>query len=128
MKLYVHTYQYNIFSTYFINYTFDKRAINCSISSKDLIKQLTRVKSSNLWGLAIDSTSKSKTGNMIIQFKGKNGGPGDIYMYFDVPFLVYRRFQSAPSKGHYFWQYIRNNYKYRKLTGNKRGVLPNAVN
>ena len=65
---------------------------------------------------------------MYIQFKGRDGGPDDIYMDCDVPIRVYRRFVTATSKGHFFWQYIRNNYKYRKLTGDKRGKLPNAVN
>jgi hypothetical protein len=70
----------------------------------------------------------NKVGDLIIQFKGKYGGPGDVYMYFDVPVTVWRRFISAPSKGHYFWVNIRNNFWYRKLTGNKKGVLKNAIN
>ena len=69
-----------------------------------------------------------KFGDVYVQFKGKNGGPGDIYVYYDVPVRTYRRWVSAPSKGHYFWQYIRNNFKYSKLTGNKRGKLENAIN
>ena len=65
-------------------------------------------------------------GDIICQFKDKNGGPGDIYLYEDVPVQVYRKWISAPSKGHYFWQYIRDNYMYRKLTGDKRTHLKNG--
>lgn len=45
---------------------------------------------------------KSKVGDLLVQFKDTQGGPGDIYIYYDVPIIVYRRWQSAPSKGHYF--------------------------
>ena len=103
--------------------------IEASISTRDLTKNLVRVKSSNIWAYAINiKDRKDKTGDVLVQFKGRNGGPDDIYMYLDVPVNTYRKFISAPSKGHAFWKMIRNNFKYRKLTGNKRGVLPNAVN
>lgn len=105
------------------------RSILSSISTRDLAKDLIRVKSSNVWAYNINvPDSNSSTGNMLVQFKDSKGGPGDIYVYYDVPIMVYRRWITAPSKGHYFWKYIRNNYKYSKLTGNRRGVLRNAVN
>ena len=64
---------------------------------------------------------------MLVQFKGNNGGPGDIYIYYDVPNKVWRQFVSAPSKGAYFWRYIRNTFTYAKLTGDKRTKLKNGV-
>lgn len=107
----------------------DMKAVTAAISSRNLSKNLQRVKSSNLWSYGFDSNdSKSRFGTMLIQFKGNQGGPGDIYQYFDVPINLWRRFISAKSKGHFFWVYIRNNFNYRKLTGDKRGKLPNAIN
>ena len=106
-----------------------QQVVLAAISSRDLSKNLIRVKSSNVWSYAINiKDNKAKTGDVICQFKGKNGGPGDIYMYFDVPVKLWRKWVTAPSKGHFFWAYIRNNFYYRKLTGNKRGVLKNAIN
>lgn len=100
-----------------------------STSTRDLLKNIVRCRSSNIWGYGINvKDKKDRVGNMIIQFKNKYGGPDDVYMYYDVPIEVYRRMITAPSKGHYMWYNIRNKYRYSKLTGNKRGVLPNAVN
>lgn len=107
----------------------DMSAVTAAISSRDLSKKLQRVKSSNLWSYTFDiKNAKDKFGTLLIQFKGTKGGPGDIYQYFDVPVNLWRRFISAASKGHFFWVYIRNNFNYRKLTGDKRGKLPNAIN
>lgn len=104
--------------------------IEAKMSSRDLAKNLVRVKSSNIWAYGINiKNRKDKFGDMLIQFKNANGGPGDIYQYFEIPIHnVWRKFIAAPSKGHFFWQYIRNNYKYRKLTGDRKGKLPNAIN
>lgn len=103
--------------------------IQAAINTRDLAKNLVRVRSSNVWSIGIDiRDKKDKTGTVIAQFKNKYGGPGDIYAYWDVPVIVYRKWITAPSKGHYFWQYLRNNYSYSKLTGTKKGVLPNAIN
>lgn len=109
--------------------TTDRQSIFASISSKEITKNMVRAKSSNIWSYAINvRKAGDKTGDMYIQFKGENGGPGDVYVYYDIPVNVYRKFVSAPSKGHYFWIAIRNDYLYRKLSGDKRGKLPNAVN
>lgn len=106
-----------------------KDVITAGISTRDMLRNIVKVKSSNVWGYALNiKNRKDRFGDLIVQFKGKNGGPDDVYLYYDVPVNLYRRWQSAPSKGHFFWQYIRNNFQYRKLTGNKRGVLPNAIN
>lgn len=100
-----------------------------SRSTKDITKSLARVKSSNLWSMGIDIDEYGdNVGNVYIQFKNENGGPGDIYEYFDVPIKLYRKLVGAPSKGHAFWKLIRNNFQYRKLTGDRKGKLKNAVN
>jgi len=41
----------------------------------------------------------------------KNGGR---YEYFDVPTAVYEGMRSAPSKGQYLAQTIKNNYRYAR--------------
>ena len=106
-----------------------EQVILAAISTRDLSKNLVRVKSSNVWAYTINvKDRKSKTGDVLCQFKGKNGGPGDIYIYYDVPVKLWKKWLSAPSKGHFFWAYIRNNFYYSKLTGDKRGKLQNAIN
>lgn len=103
--------------------------IKSAISTKNAAKNMVRVKSSNIWSYGVNIKNHGDaTGDVLCQFKDSNGGPGDLYIYYDVPVRVYRRWNSAPSKGHYFWQYIRNNFKYSKLTGDKRGKLSNAIN
>lgn len=109
--------------------TDDRQAIMAAVSSRDLTDSLVRVKSSNVWAYGMNvRDDEGKYGDVIAQFKDTHGGPGDLYIYFDVPTSVYRRWVTAPSAGHFFWQYIRNNYRYSKLTGDKRGKLPNAIN
>lgn len=107
-----------------------RQAILAARSTKEITKNLVRVKSSNLWGYAIDIKDRhDKVGDVYIQFKGKNGGPtGGIYVYYDVLISDWRKLISSPSAGHAFWKLIRNRYRYSKLTGDKRGKLHNAVN
>lgn len=106
-----------------------KQIITAAINVRDLAKNLVRVKSSNIWAYGMNLRNrKDKTGEVVVQFKGNKGGPGDVYIYYDVPLVVWRKWLSATSKGHYFWQYIRNTYMYSKLTGDKRGKLKNAIN
>ena len=103
--------------------------ITAAINTKNLAQNLIRVRSSNVWAIGFNVRKNGdKVGDLVMQFKNKNGGAGDVYIYYDVDVQVYRRMQSAPSVGHYFWEYVRNNYMYAKLTGNKHGVLPNAIN
>lgn len=99
-------------------------------SAREASANLIRVKSSNLWSYGMElKDTKSGVGDVYIQFKGKNGGPvGGLYRYYDVPVSLWRKFVSAPSKGAFFWKYIRNNFLYSKLDGDKRGKLKNAVN
>lgn len=104
-------------------------AIFAGISSRDITRSMVRVKSSNVWAYTINiKDNKSKVGDVYVQFKGEHGGPGDVYVLYDVPVSVYRKWQGATSKGHFYWQYLRNNYYYSKLTGDKRGKLRNAIN
>lgn len=98
-------------------------------NARDASRNLVRVKSSNVWAYGIEiADRKAKEGDVYVQFKGKNGGPSDVYVYYNVKLSDWRRLLSAPSKGHAVWALLRNNYLYSKLTGSKRGVLPNAVN
>ena len=106
-----------------------KSVVQAAITTRDLAKNLVRVKSSNVWAYSINIRDRhNKVGDVLTQFKGPNGGPGDIYIYYDVPVNLWRRWLAAPSKGHFFWQHIRNVFSYRKLTGDKRGKLRNAIN
>ena len=106
-----------------------KFAIECAISSRDITKSLVRVRSSNIWAYNLNVTNNGdRTGDMYIQFKDSKGGPGDVYVLYDVPITLYRKLVAAPSKGHAYWQYFRNNFKYSKLTGDKRTKLKNGVN
>lgn len=95
-------------------------------STKDFADKLMRVRSSNVWAYAFNPKDEN-VGDMLMQFKGKNGGPGDIYIYYDVPTKIWRRLVAAPSTGHAFWELIRHNYTYAKLTGDKRTKLPNGI-
>lgn len=100
--------------------------ILCASNTRDMASKLQRVKSSNVWSYAFNPKD-NQVGDMLMQFKSKSGGPGDIYIYYDVPSKVWRQLVGAPSKGHTFWKLIRNVYTYAKLTGDKRTYLPNGI-
>lgn len=105
-----------------------RQQVTAAINTRDLAKDMVRVKSSNIWSVGMNvRTRKDRTGDVLVQFKDKEGGPGDIYIYYDVPVTVYRKWSSVPSRGHFFWTNIRNYYKYAKLTGNKKTHLPNGI-
>jgi len=105
-----------------------RSTITASVSSKDITKKMVRVRSSNMWSYAMNVKDPGmKYGDLYIQFKGSQGGPDDVYVYYDVPTALYRRLVAAPSKGHFFWQYIRNNFLYAKLTGDKKTHLKNGI-
>lgn len=95
-------------------------------TTQDFVKKLQRVKSSNVWSYAFQPKD-NKIGDMLMQFKAKNGGPGDIYIYYNVPNKVWQRLVGSPSKGATFWRLIRNVYTYAKLTGDKRTKLANGI-
>ena len=107
----------------------DRQAITAAISSRDITRNMVRVKSSNIWSYAINQrNSQDKTGDVYVQFKGKHSGPGEVYVFYDVPVKIYKRWAGAPSKGHFFWQYIRGKYTFAKLTGDKRTKQKGGVN
>lgn len=39
---------------------------------------------------------------------------GSVYRYYNVPYDIYQGLIRAPSKGRYFWRYIRDVYDYEK--------------
>lgn len=106
--------------------TVNSSDILCASNSRDMAKKLQRVKSSNVWSYAFNPKD-NRVGDMLMQFKNKDGGAGDIYIYYDVPSKIWRQLVGAPSKGHTFWKLIRNVYTYAKLTGDKRTHLPNGI-
>lgn len=95
-------------------------------TTQDFVKKLQRVKSSNVWSYAFQPKDNN-VGDMLMQFKAKNGGPGDIYIYYNVPNKVWQRLVGSPSKGATFWRLVRNVYTYAKLTGDKRTKLANGI-
>lgn len=96
---------------------------------RDIVKDLIRVNSSNVWAYGAELKNEEKDiGDIYVQFKGPKGGPGDIYRYLDVPMKLWQKFISYPSKGAFIWKYLRRNFLYSKLTGDKKGKFPNAVN
>lgn len=98
-------------------------------TAREIVKDLIRVKSSNVWSYGVEiKENNMDVGDVYVQFKGQNGGPGDVYRYYDVPVKLWRKFVSYPSKGAFLWKYLRNNFLYSKLTGDKKGKLKNAVN
>lgn len=119
-----------IYDVVFTNSQFRKSVIMCA-SAATAQNSLVRVRSSNVWAYGMDRDSIDETneyGDMLVQFKNKNGGPGDVYIYYDVPTRLYRKWQTTPSKGSWFWKNIRHRFMYSKLTGDKKGKLPNAIN
>ena len=120
-----------IYDAIFISPDCRNAVINCAVNRQTVKNILNRVKSSNVWAFGMDRDSintEDDTGDLVVQFKNKTGGPGDIYIYYDVPTALYRKWVTTPSKGAWFWKNIRHRFFYSKLTGNKRGVLPNAIN
>lgn len=119
MKIYCHEIP-EIFDEIFCSAE-GRSVITASISSKEITRNMIRVKSSNVWSYTINVRGNESTvGDVYVQFKDADGSPGDVYVYYDVPISVYRRWHSASSKGHYMWRYIRGKYKYAKLTGDKK--------
>lgn len=128
MKRLLHTENIQIVDTVFCSKEY-RDQILASISSKEITKSMVRVKSSNIWSYNLNvRNKKDSVGDLYVQFKGPTGGPEDLYVLYDVPVRLYRRFITAPSKGHFYWMYLRNNFNYSKLTGDKRGKLRNAIN
>lgn len=121
----------NIFAKGFNRHDDSKRD---KTSTKDFAKNLMPVDSSNIWAYAFMAKTDT-VGDLLVQFKGKSGsdgrrgGPGDIYIYYNVPNKLWHRFYLAESKGGFFWAHIRNDtrIRYAKLTGDKRTKLPHGL-
>lgn len=64
------------------------------------------VESSNLKSVGYDPNTK------ILEIEFHHGG---VYQYFDVPANVHSGLMSAPSKGSYHYQHIKNVYQYQKI-------------
>lgn len=133
MKLYIKSSYapVEIYDAIFISRDCRNAVINCRVSKDTIGNILNRVRSSNVWAFGMDRDSidtQDGTGDLVVQFKNKAGGPGDIYIYYDVPTALYRKWVTTPSKGAWFWRNIRHRFNYSKLTGDKRGKLPNAIN
>ena len=116
----------NIFAKRFSHQNSHDTSRRNKTTTRDFVNKLSRVKSSNVWSYAFQPKD-DKLGDMLMQFKNKNGGPGDIYIYYNVPSKIWQRLVAAPSKGHAFWELIRNVYTYAKLTGDKRTKLANGI-
>lgn len=115
----------NIFAKGFNRHDNSKRN---KTTTQDFAQKLKQVNSSNIWAYAFQPKDDT-FGDMLVQFKGRRGGPGDIYIYYNVLNKLWRRFYLADSKGHFFWEHIRNNTKirYAKLTGDKTTKLPHGI-
>ncbi|MEM2161095.1 MAG: KTSC domain-containing protein [Candidatus Nitrosotenuis sp.] len=64
------------------------------------------VQSSNLRSVGYDPNTRT----LEIEFHS-----GGIYQYSGISQQMYEGLMSAPSKGSYFAQHIKNNYGYRKI-------------
>ena len=65
------------------------------------------VTSSNIRSIGYDSQS----GTLEVEFTS-----GDVYQYFNVPEHLYRGLTNASSKGQFLNDYIRNSYRYQKVS------------
>lgn len=113
-----------------IKYAMSSRTtVLASISSRELTKNMVRVRSSNVWAYCINiKDRKDKEGDVLVQFKGPKGGAGDIYIYYGVPLNIWRKILASPSKGHAVWQYLRGKYTYAKLTGDRKTKMRGGIN
>jgi uncharacterized radical SAM superfamily protein len=64
------------------------------------------VTSSNLESVGYEESSQT------LQIRFLSGG---MYEYFDVPSPIYEGLLDSSSKGRYFHQYIKNNYRFNRL-------------
>ncbi|PIR70423.1 MAG: KTSC domain-containing protein [Candidatus Niyogibacteria bacterium CG10_big_fil_rev_8_21_14_0_10_42_19] len=67
----------------------------------------TPVSSTNICSIGYDSQSAI----LEVEFTS-----GDVYQYFNIPEHLYRGLMSASSKGQFLNDYIRNSYRYQKIS------------
>lgn len=70
--------------------------------------QRTPVTSSDIASIGYDSQLKT----LEIEFHSKHS----VYQYFNVPEQAYNELMNARSHGKYFNQYIKNKYRYEKIS------------
>lgn len=68
--------------------------------------QMVPVASSNLSAVGYDSN----TSTLVTSFRN-----GTTYKYLSVPFSVFERLMSAPSKGAFFNQHIKDRFQFVRL-------------
>lgn len=91
-------------------------AVHSDAKIRNIVNNMEQIKSSNIWGYGIDTDGKSGRGNVIVRFRNKKtGGPGQVYVYYNVPLNIYRGWHSAASKGHYLWQHFRDKYVTERI-------------
>lgn len=66
-----------------------------------------KVESSNIKSIGFDKQSQT----LEVEFKTKT-----VYVYSNVPEEFYNNLMLSGSKGAYFSKYIKNNFKYQKLS------------
>jgi hypothetical protein len=69
---------------------------------------MTRVDSSAIDAIGYDDAAHTLT----IRFSS-----GEVYAYYGVPPAVFDTMRSAPSKGQFFSDHVRDRYDYRHLSG-----------
>lgn len=69
------------------------------------------VESSNIHSVRYSSGAQE----LYIKFKRSGSTPTE-YVYYDVPFIVYKKMLSAPSHGKFFHKEIKNRYEYEKIS------------
>jgi len=65
-----------------------------------------RVRSSNVSAIGYDPEQAV----LEVQFLD-----GSVYQYYDVEEEVHQEFMTAPSKGRFLWQFIRDVYEYEQI-------------
>ena len=69
------------------------------------------VESSNIESIGYDEETKE----LVVEFKG-----GQLYLYENVPPLIYKKFLEAESKGRFFGANIKQVFGYRKVEEEKK--------
>lgn len=72
---------------------------------------MEKVRSSNIYAIGHEGTT------LKVQFKDKDGKPGAIWHYSDVPEHVHKELMGAESVGGYFASKIKPNHKGTKHEG-----------
>lgn len=74
---------------------------------QNIVMYRTPVKSANIRSVGYDPQSAT----LEVEFTS-----GDIYQYFNVPEHLYRGLMNASAYGQFLNDYIRNSYRYQKIS------------